>query len=231
MPKSSEIAFLRKNLLSWFDKNHREFPWRKPSVSNYELIISEVLLQRTKAETVARHYPNFFGQFPGWEALCAASVQQLEQSIKPLGLFRRRAKKLFAIAREYEKRQGRLPKTKYELQDSNWSSPYLRNAFELFVFKKHSPLLDVNMARVLERFFNAREPKEIRQNKELQELAKLVINVKGCTEINWAFLDFAALICKNREPKCLECKLSKKCRFFLSCRQLFSSNLTENNLQ
>ena len=59
MWNKNEIKFFRNELLSWFESNKRDFPWRKDGISNYEIILSEILLQRTKAETVSNYY-NYF---------------------------------------------------------------------------------------------------------------------------------------------------------------------------
>ena len=46
-------------ILLWYKENGRAFPWRKKGLTNYQYIIAETLLQRTKAETVS----NFFNEF------------------------------------------------------------------------------------------------------------------------------------------------------------------------
>lgn len=58
MELKEKIRIFQYELLSWYAVNGRKFPWRKDDLTSYEYIISEVLLQRTKAETVA-----FFFQF------------------------------------------------------------------------------------------------------------------------------------------------------------------------
>ena len=52
---------------SWFERSGRRFPWRRSRVSLYQRIVTEILLQRTQAETVARFYTRFFEQFPSWK--------------------------------------------------------------------------------------------------------------------------------------------------------------------
>ena len=64
MWNKNKIKYFRRALLSWFENNKRDYPWRKEGISNYELIFSEILLQRTKAETAAKHYDKFFNKFP-----------------------------------------------------------------------------------------------------------------------------------------------------------------------
>jgi hypothetical protein len=82
------------------------------------------------------------------------------------------------------------------------------------VLNSRDALLDVNMSRVLSRFFHPKEFEDVRNDKLIQELAQNVINVKSCKELNWAILDYAALVCKKSNPNCIDCKLSSKCKFF-----------------
>ena len=50
------VQYLQHRLLKWFDENQRIFPWREDRATKYQQIVSEILLQRTKAETVAKYY-------------------------------------------------------------------------------------------------------------------------------------------------------------------------------
>ncbi len=192
----------------------RSFPWREEGFSNYKTIITEILLQRTRAETVAAYLPVFFNKYPDWDALAETTREDLEIILKPLGLYRHRAARMMKIIEEYRERKGHLPRNKNELQESNLSSLYIANAYELFVLNKRAPLLDVNMARVLARYFGFPLAKDVRHDKVLQKLSRKVINVKKCTILNWAFLDFAALVCKSARPMCENCPLRKKCTYF-----------------
>jgi len=214
MWNKNDIKYFRRILLEWFDSNKRDFPWRKSEISNYELILSEILLQRTKAETVSRYYDTFFNQYPNWNELIKANVQELEQILTPLGLYKHRAKRIFKIIEEYKERNGILPKNKVELNESNLSTLYISNAYELFILNHRAALLDVNMSRVLSRFFNPQEFKDVRNDKAMQELSHNVINIKNCKELNWAILDYAASICKASKPLCYDCKLSSRCKYF-----------------
>jgi DNA (cytosine-5)-methyltransferase 1 len=214
MWNKNNIKYFRKVLLEWFDSNKRDFPWRKNEITNYELILSEILLQRTKAETVSKYYDTFFKKYPDWDKLINANFQDLEQILKPLGLYRHRANRLVKIIQEYKDKNGILPQNKNELQESNLSTLYISNAYELFILNHRAALLDVNMSRVLSRFFSPKDFKDVRNDKIIQELAHNVINVKSCKELNWAILDYAALVCKSSKQKCFECELRKNCKFF-----------------
>lgn len=87
----------------------RAFPWRSSKTSTYEAVAVEVLLQRTTATAVSRFYAGFFARFPSWESLAAGNEADLEEFLRPLGLWRRRAAGLTALARYATARGGRFP--------------------------------------------------------------------------------------------------------------------------
>jgi A/G-specific adenine glycosylase len=132
----------------------------------------------------------------------------------PIGLYRQRAKRLKSLASEMVKRKGKLPKDRADLESIPFMGQYIANAVELIIHNKPSPLVDVNMARVLERYFGKRKMADIRYDPYLQELSYKVVNHPKAKEINWAILDFAALICKARIPMCNNCLLKENCSFY-----------------
>jgi len=214
MDESNKIIFFQTELLTWFKTNGRQFLWRKSSVSNYVRIISEILLQRTKAETVNKYLPIFLKKYPSWNQLGNATEMELIETLKPLGLSNQRGKRLHKLSQELKKRNGVFPKEKSLVEEMPMMGQYITNAFELFVLKRPSPLLDVNMARVLERFFGPRKLADIRYDPYLQELSKRVTTHDEIVPINWAILDFAALICKAHRPICEKCLIFKNCKYY-----------------
>jgi A/G-specific adenine glycosylase len=111
------------------------------------------------------------------------------------------------------KKNGRFPKTRDELEVLPGVGQYIANAILLFCHGEAQPLLDVNMARVLERVFGPRKLADIRYDPYLQELAFNVVQCKKARELNWAILDLAATICPARNPRCNICPLEPICNW------------------
>lgn len=212
---STKVEFFQRNILSWFKTNGRNFYWRNDGLSDYQYVIAEVLLQRTKAETVAKFYPGFILEFPSWKSLAEAEIQRVEDYLRPIGLFRQRSLRLKKLAVEIVNRGEILPSDRNELESIPFMGQYIANAVELVIFNKPSPLIDVNMARVLERFFGPRKLADIRYDPYLQALSQTVVDHVDSKEMNWAILDFAALICRTK-PQCQICFLSSNCTYFLN---------------
>ncbi len=99
----SDIDFFQIQLLDWYNKNGRSFIWRNKTATNYELIISEILLQRTKAEIVTKFLPSFLKEYPSWKQLGNATEIELQEILRPLGLYRQRGSRLFKLAIELKK--------------------------------------------------------------------------------------------------------------------------------
>ncbi len=212
IPKK-KIEFFQEKILEWYKNNGRKFYWRRKGLTHYQYIIAEVLLQRTKAETIAKFYPNFLKDFPNWKALANADRQKLEDYLKPVGLYRQRSKRLLSLAQEMVKRKERLPKDRKELESIPFMGQYIANAVELVIFNQPSPLVDVNMARVLERFFGPRKMADIRYDPYLQVLSYKIVEHESAKKINWAILDLAAKVCRPKSL-CSTCLLKEGCKYY-----------------
>ncbi len=212
LPCERDIAEFRVSLLSWFKRNGRPFPWRASAADTYAKVISEILLQRTQAPRVAEFYREFLAVYPSWRRLADASENDLRRFLRPLGLWRRRAANIVALAREMKQRRGRFPTSRTELESLPGVGQYIANAILLFCHATPQPLLDVNMVRVLERNFGARQLVDIRYDPYLQSLASKVVAGRNAAKLNWAILDLAASTCLTRVPRCSICPLRTSCQ-------------------
>lgn len=209
-----DIVYLQTTLLTWYEVYGRTFPWREDNRSEYELIVAEILLQRTRAKTISSFFLSFISQFSDWQSLVNTSDNDLEIFLRPIGLASQKAKRLKSLAIEMVKRNCVLPSQRSELETMPFFGQYIANAIEVLIFQRPAPLLDVNMERVLERYFGPRRLVDIRYDPYLQELAKRFVDYPRLREINWAILDFAALICQVAVPKCNHCILNMNCAYF-----------------
>lgn len=212
--EAENIRFFQETLLEWFKTNGRKFPWRKPGLSAFEIILTEVLLQRTKAETIKRFYPIFFSRFNNWLSLVNTPINELEDVLRPIGLYKQRAARINQLAQTVININEAFPTVQEELESIPMIGQYIANSIKLMLHEKPAPLLDVNMARLLERFFGERKLADIRYDPYLQDLAFNVVDHPYSKKINWAILDFAALICKARRPLCEICPLKEECNYF-----------------
>jgi A/G-specific adenine glycosylase len=221
-----KISWLRQRLLRWAEANTRDFPWRRRSATVYEQVCVEVLLQQTRAETVAREYDRFFSRYPSWGSLRAASLSELEQALRPLGLWRRRARNLMGLAEFASASDGRFPLRQSQHRHIPAVGQYVSNAISVFQHGKRRPLLDVNMARVLERVLRPRQQADLRSDPFLQQASHWLVQRGDPKRVNWAILDFAASICLPKRPKCEICPLARCCSYFQQLRAPVDSRVS-----
>jgi A/G-specific adenine glycosylase len=212
-----KIPIFQKKILEWFSVNGRTFPWRVTSASFYEKIIAEILLQRTKATSVASFFQIFITRFPSWHSLAISKVGDIAEFIHPIGLYNQKAKKIHDLGIELDSRNYIFPNTREELEKLPGVGQYIASSILLFCFQQKEPLLDVNMQRVIERFFGPRRLVDIRYDPYLQNLSRLIVSCSNPIDINYGVLDFASLVCKIKEPLCLSCLIRKRCLFFNNC--------------
>jgi A/G-specific adenine glycosylase len=212
--KLATLRWCRRQLLRWYGEHGRRLAWRSQDVGLYEKVVVEVLLQRTRAETIDRIFRDFFEKFGSWRRIDKTDVVALGSELRPIGLWRRRAESLKALAAEMVRRGGKFPNNREELESLPAVGQYVANAILLFVHKKPEPLLDANMARVLERVIERRRLADLRHDPRLQAFARELVRLKRAIEINWAVLDVGARYCRPKSPKCTDCPLVKRCQFF-----------------
>jgi A/G-specific adenine glycosylase len=214
-------------LTAWFPEAGRDFPWRRCGASTYEQVCVEVLLQRTKAETVAASYAKFFDTFPSWGALANADIAQIETVLRPLGLWKRRASSIQRLASYAVAADGHFPTALAALAEIPAVGQYVANAIRLFQHNKAVPLLDVNMARVIERYLRPRTLADIRYDPWLQSAAHWLVR-RNARAVNWAVLDLGGTICRPAAPRCEICPLRKDCSYG---RQLLAYRATQQDPQ
>lgn len=210
-PAPAQARVIRRALVAWYLKNGRQFPWRRKNASVYRKIVVEVLLQRTQAATVAAFFGTFITRFPSWRSLAETPAHEIGEYLKPLGLWKRRGESLSALATRMTELNGRFPKERQNIEQLPGVGQYIASAVLLFVHGKSEPLLDVNMARVLERLFGSRTLVDLRYDAHLQSISRTIVRGKHSQQLNWAFLDLAAGICLPRNPKCRICPLRRWC--------------------
>ena len=111
------------------------------------------------------------------------------------------------------RRRGEFPTDRRQIEALPAVGQYVASAVMLFAHGRPEPLLDVNMARVLERVFEPRRLVDIRYDPWLQTLARILVRSVRSAEVNWAVLDVAALYCRSSKPRCVNCPLQRKCNY------------------
>ncbi|HEY6808942.1 MAG TPA: hypothetical protein VI160_09165 [Gemmatimonadales bacterium] len=238
-PKTAQ-AFTRA-LLRWFARAGRDLPWRRTR-DPYRIVVSEFMLQQTQVSRVAEFYPRFLTRFPTVHHLARAKTKSVREAWEGLGYYARAAN-LHALAKEVSAAGGQLPDTPEELIKLPGVGPYTAGAVATFAYEKPVAAVDVNVARVMRRFFlgergvgsgTRRSGRNSRAraggttpHPPLRSIWALTTTLvprdgKRAWRFNQAIMELGALICTARAPKCPECPVNRNCRAFKPRRAVSS---------
>jgi A/G-specific adenine glycosylase len=214
LPRPDARQRFRRRLLNWYHVNGRTLPWRETS-DPYHILVSEVMLQQTQVDRVLPKYHEWLAKFPSFEALASAPESDVTETWRPLG-YNIRPRRLQSIAREsVAKYGGKLPSDQETLLSFKGIGAYTAGAIRSFAFRERAAILDTNVARVLFRIFVARgDLKAHATRKHLWAVSEAMVPRKQVFDFNQALMDFGAMICVARKPKCTACPMTKLCKSY-----------------
>jgi len=213
IPPLRAIQFFRRKIILWFRKNKRQYPWRETR-DPYRVLMAEVMLRRTRADQVKPVYEVLFKKYPDAESMANANGNNLRRILYPLGL-RWRVPAFRKIARAVlQKFGGRVPNSRQELTSLPGVGDYVAGAVLSIAFGKKEWMVDSNIVRVLKRYFGLNTSKEGRRDKHIVKLGRIYSSACNPRDANLAILDFAALICIPRNPRCPSCPIRNSCSYF-----------------
>lgn len=180
---------LRRKILSWYQKNKRDLPWRRTN-NPYYILVSEVMLQQTQVLRVLPKYVEFIETFPTIDILANAPLSEILKLWSGLG-YNRRAKYLKQMAETVKNYyNSQIPDTYEELIQLPGIGDYTANAVLCFAFKQKCPAIDTNVRNVIEYELNKNQPLSSTKVKEF--LLKLMPK-EHPGEFLHALMDYSSL--------------------------------------
>ena len=214
LPAPAERRRFRQRLLTWYRAHGRDLPWRRTD-DPYHILVSEMMLQQTQVDRVLPKYHEWLTKYPSLEDLAAAPEEDVSATWRPLG-YNIRPKRLHAIARESVARFGAtLPSDEATLRSFKGIGAYTAGAIRSFAFGQRAAILDTNVARVLFRvFIGEGDPRSYAMKRHLWTVSEALVPRRHVFDFNQALMDFGAMVCVPRKPKCLICPMKKDCRSY-----------------
>lgn len=201
-----ELGELRAALLSHYDRHSRPLPWRGES-DPYRVLVSEVMLQQTRVETVTLRYASWLDRFPDVESLASADEDDVLKAWEGLGYYRR-ARNLHRAARLVRERPDTsLPSTCAELRELPGLGDYTAGAVASIAFGEAVAAVDGNVRRVVARLLDDANPSPAR----LRRAASALLDSARPGDWNQAMMDLGATVCVPRAPRCDVCPVSAWC--------------------
>ncbi len=204
---------LQNKIFMWYNKHGRDFPWRHTK-DPYKIMIAEFMLHRTRAEQVVPVYLEFIKTYPDVYSLSKANPENVKKVTEHLGLHWRSRHFIGAARYIVSELNGIFPDTYEELKKIPGVGEYIAGAILTFCFNKPAPVVDSNIARFINRFWNLGLHGEIRRKKEIVKKAGKLFNMDKPGEFLFALVDFTTLVCKPANPECVQCPLNTMCQSF-----------------
>ena len=171
------------------------------------------MLQQTQVATVINYYHRWFAHFPTVRDLADANEASVLLAWQGLGYYQR-ARSLHQCAKTIVAQfDERFPSTVEELIKLPGVGRYTAGAIVSFAFDLPAPIVDVNIARVLSRLAEVKQPIDIpRGRKKLWDLAERFAGGINPRLSNAALMELGATLCSARNPQCGSCPVKTFCR-------------------
>ncbi|MGT2907373.1 A/G-specific adenine glycosylase [Streptococcus dentiloxodontae] len=215
MWQKETIASFRRTLLSWYDREKRNLPWRRTK-NPYHIWISEIMLQQTQVATVIPYYQHFLECFPTIEKLADAPEEKLLKVWEGLGYYSRVRNMQTAAQQIMTDHQGQFPNTYDEIAALKGIGPYTAGAIASIAFDLPEPAVDGNVMRVMARLFEVDydigDPKN---RKIFQAIMEELIDPDRPGDFNQALMDLGTDIESAKNPRPDESPIRAFCAAYL----------------
>jgi A/G-specific adenine glycosylase len=185
-------AALQDAVLTWYDVNRRDLPWRRTR-DPYAILVSEFMAQQTQVARVLEHYERWLQRWPTAAALAAATPAEVLTEWVGLG-YNQRALRLRAAC-AIVVRDG-WPRDPDGLRALPGVGPYTAAAVASFAFGEPVAAVDTNVRRVAARL--AIVPEEL-------------LSAQRPADWNQAAMELGARLCTARAPRCGDCPAAPWC--------------------
>ena len=177
------------------------------------------MLQQTQVKTVIPYFYRFIKKFRTLKALSKSSEKQILKLWEGLGYYRRARNLLASSKLLVKKYNSKLPNTIDEVKKLPGVGEYTANALLGLIYNQPKIAIDGNVKRVFARLINKKKERINFEKLILLNKQKLFSTNRNADFVE-ALMEFGALICKPKDPKCSVCCLNKSCKYFKSSKKI-----------
>ena len=198
-------------LLTWYEMNARELPWRS-YLTPYRTWVSEIMLQQTQVDTVIPFFERWMARFPDIHSLASADERDVLTYWEGLGYYSR-ARNLHRAAGIIDSELGgELPSSTEALQKLPGIGPYTAAAIASIAFGVDAAAVDGNVRRVFSRLYDITIPTRSTEGERLiWKLAQENLPPGNAGAYNQALMDLGATVCTPKAPDCAGCPIAVDC--------------------
>lgn len=181
------------------------------SSSQFRMLVSAILSTRTRDELTLKAVRKLFRRFKNIESISKASENDIVKLIYPVGFYKTKAKLLIKLAKILKYRYNyKIPDNKKDLLLLPGVGEKVANIVLSYIFNKNVIAVDTHVHRISNRLGLVRT----KTFKQTQEKLLKIVPKDLRKKLNKVFVAYGQTICLPKNPKCLECKLKDRCKYF-----------------
>lgn len=178
---------------------------------DYELAIAVMLSAQTTDKAVNKVTQILFKKYPTLESINKAKIEDIEECIKSLGLYKNKAKNIKEMASILiSDFSSKLPSDKNELQKLPGIGNKSAGVIRIEIFKIPDLPVDTHIIRITNRLGIANKKDE---PIDIERKLKKLIPESSWIKTHHQLIHFGRYFCTAKSPKCDECKLRDICKY------------------
>ena len=207
---------LHGDLLRWYAVSARSLPWRA-GATPWAILVCEVMGQQTPLARVVPRWQEWMARWPSPCDLAAAPQAEVLRAWDRMG-YPRRALNIHRCAVRVCDAGGELPREEAALRDLPGIGAYTAAAVAAFAFGARTPVLDVNVRRVVARLHGEAGPPSASVTRAERARAESLLPHDGsAARLSEALMELGALVC-TPAPRCGECPVASHCGWLAAGR-------------
>ena len=198
-------------ILSYLHDNYDDAKTALDFHNDYECLVSIILSAQTTDKSVNKVTPALFKHFPDFESLGKASIEEIENDIKTLGLYHNKAKSINALgkvmASEYN---GIIPNDKKTL--TSLPGVGIKTAGVFLLERRGAQVIpvDTHVRRIAIRLGFAGENDEF---SAIERKLEKAFPYEEHSFVHHSFINFGRTKCSAQRPACEGCPLAVYCKY------------------
>ena len=178
---------------------------------DYELAIAVMLSAQTTDKAVNKVTQTLFKKYPTLESINKAKIEDIEECIKSLGLYKNKAKNIKEMASILiSDFSSKLPSDKNELQKLPGIGNKSAGVIRIEIFKIPDLPVDTHIIRITNRLGIANKKDE---PIDIERKLKKLIPESSWIKTHHQLIHFGRYFCTAKSPKCDEGKLRDICKY------------------
>lgn len=197
-----------KIILDTLEENYPDAECALVHENVYQLIVAVALSAQTTDKSVNLITPALFEKYPTPEALAQADLQDVEDCIRRIGMYKTKAKNIVGMAKALvEKHGGQVPEDYDALVDLPGVGRKTANVVLAVGYGHQRIAVDTHVFRVANRIGLVKEKDVLKTELSLMDR----IPEERWSKTHHSLIFHGRQCCDARKPKCEECSINKWC--------------------